>query len=358
MFCQKCGSQLSDGAAFCSSCGSKVPNDRPSQPQPKFDASPFISKPETTTNYVEVKKERKKFGCLNIFLGFLVLVFVTSFLGGVIRSINSTTSESPSPSETTTSSQDSLKPPKPESLLDALGLTQSEFSSSLTKGCSVLSKSFKSSSLAIKTKSRLDGMKSVSDAFEAQDFVNDREWVSVILQDQSVQSIESSIAVDFRKALAQSKTVGASTLESDYPSVFSAFLSEYTSESLDSCDLSGDFQSFKELKSQAQRLTSLAANAPWYPKGFTEYADGLTAWKWADRSCSYYSGRCNHIDVVSSIGCSSLYVEVNFLDSGESVVDWSNDTARGLAPGQTAKLEFVTFGDSVSSAQLVDISCY
>ncbi len=358
MFCQKCGNQLNDGASFCSNCGAKVEVDSPIQPQPKFDASPFISKPDTKANYVEVKKERKKFGCLNIFLGFIVLIFAFSFLGGVIRSVNSTLGETPSPSETTTASQESPKPPKPESLLVALGLTQDEFSASLMESCSTLSKPFETSGLAVKTQSRIDGMKDVSDAFEAQDFVKDRDWVAEILQDQSLQSIESTIAVNFRKALAQSKTVGASTLESDYPPVFNAFLSEYTSESLTSCALAGDFQNFKDLKSQAQRLTALAANAPWYPRGFTASADGTTAWKWADRSCSYYSGRCNHIDVVSSTGCSSLYVEVNFLDSGGSVVDWSNDTARGLAAGQTAKLEFVTFSESVSSAQLVDISCY
>ena len=64
------------------------------------------------------------------------------------------------------------------------------------------------------------------------------------------------------------------------------------------------------------------------------------------------------MDVVTWIGCQNLYVEVNFLDSTNSVVDWSNDTARGLRAGDRVKLEFVSFDDSARSTRLVEISCY
>jgi hypothetical protein len=94
----------------------------------------------------------------------------------------------------------------------------------------------------------------------------------------------------------------------------------------------------------------------WLPEGFTAYGVDL-GWRWADASCAISSARCNHLEVVSKDGCSSLYAEVNFVDSAGTIVDWSNDTARGMGPLQMALLEFRTFEDSASASSVSEINC-
>lgn len=97
---------------------------------------------------------------------------------------------------------------------------------------------------------------------------------------------------------------------------------------------------------------------PWYPEGYEEYPDGLTAWKWVERGCRYSTASCVHADVVPKLGCQNLYVEVNVLDSSGAVIDWTNDTARAVNSGQVAKLEFAIFDDRAASVNLVEINCY
>lgn len=120
-------------------------------------------------------------------------------------------------------------------------------------------------------------------------------------------------------------------------------------------------------EAKAETLQSLridirlaASRIPWYPKGYSEYETGV-AWKWLNSgqfSCSYSSGSCWGMSVVSQVGCSSLYVEINILDSAGNNIGYTNDTTSGLRPGQTAKLIFDSFEDGASTAQLSKISCY
>lgn len=97
----------------------------------------------------------------------------------------------------------------------------------------------------------------------------------------------------------------------------------------------------------------------WPPTGFTDY-DGEVAYKWTTSTTDSDCSDCTYstMDVVSQYGCDSLYVEVNFLDSSGSVVDWSNDTASYLSAGQTAKLEFDTYEDNADQTEITDVSCY
>jgi hypothetical protein len=94
----------------------------------------------------------------------------------------------------------------------------------------------------------------------------------------------------------------------------------------------------------------------WLPEGFTAYGSDV-GWRWADSTCTLSTARCTHMEVLSRDGCSSLYVEVNFVDSSETVLDWSNDTARALQPLQMALLEFSTFEDSASASSVAEINC-
>ena len=94
----------------------------------------------------------------------------------------------------------------------------------------------------------------------------------------------------------------------------------------------------------------------WLPEGFTAYGSDV-GWRWADSTCTISTARCNHLEIVAKDGCSSLYVEVNFVDSAGTIVDWSNDSARSVQPLQMALLEFRTFEDSATASSVAEINC-
>lgn len=310
------------------------------------------------TSEKKLDKPRKKSGCFSIALTVIALLLVVSVFNGIARNFGQSPEESPS--ATTSGETFSTKPsgPKPESLLEALGLSEEQYLQGLATVCPSIELTIQNSALATKTASRITDLKKVSDPYEAERFVTEREWAKALAASATPAEIEAEISDSLNLKLVESKFEGAAQLEVNYPPLHNAYLSEFTKDVLDTCGLAETVENLNVLSAQAERVVSLAENVPWYPKGFRAHSDGLTAWKWADRSCSYYSGSCSHMDVVSSLGCSSLYVEVNFLDSSDSVVDWSNDTAKSLSPGQIAKLEFVSFDESVTSSQLGEISCY
>lgn len=100
-------------------------------------------------------------------------------------------------------------------------------------------------------------------------------------------------------------------------------------------------------------------NPDWPPTGFTDY-DGEVAYKWTTSTTDSDCSGCTYstMDVTALYGCDSLYVEVNFLDSTGSIVDWSNDTVSSLSAGQTARLEFDTWEDYADQTEITDVSCY
>ena len=59
MFCSNCGSQLADGAKFCSECGAKV-----SRPEPEFRTFPNVdfSEPEATKTFEKAPEPEEKPG--------------------------------------------------------------------------------------------------------------------------------------------------------------------------------------------------------------------------------------------------------------------------------------------------------
>lgn len=75
----------------------------------------------------------------------------------------------------------------------------------------------------------------------------------------------------------------------------------------------------------------------------------VVAWKWIR------AGR--EIQIKSMKGCDSLYVSANLLDASGTVVDDSIDSARNLAPDQSARLEF-SWGRKDGRVQISEINCY
>lgn len=306
-------------------------------------------------------KERKKIGCL----GIVGVILAVGFLGSLFSnnsdeiaesySPSPSRTESPQPSETPT---EKPKPAAPETFLEAGQLDAESLTIAASELCSPIEGVLLSSELGEKTKSRADTLAGITDAYDADDYVQDNSWVRPLVTVELLGDVSAITTQAFDALLENSAFEGASELENNYPGTYGKLASEFEEAVLEECELAENYASQRDLARQATRVVNLANNVPWYPKGFTEYEDGLTAWDWADRSCSYYSGRCSHMDVVTWIGCPNLYVEVNFLDSSNSVIDWSNDTARGLRAGDRAKLEFVSFDDNARSTRLVEISCY
>lgn len=106
-----------------------------------------------------------------------------------------------------------------------------------------------------------------------------------------------------------------------------------------------------------EKISTQAANIPWYPKGFKEIP-GYVGFALNDTNgtCSYSFGSCAIFNIVSQIGCpSSLYVEANGL-IGDVVTSWGNDTAR-VSPGQVARIE-ITFSEDIDTWELTKINCY
>lgn len=249
-------------------------------------------------------------------------------------------------------------PPAPASLLEAVQFSKEQLESSFQESCSAIETSLKDSALLENTKRRTASLTSIKDAYKASDFVEDNKWVLASANDDSLAAIKDSFVSRFQQLLSKSTFVGASDLRENYPTEYRSYLEEYRLGNLSHCGLEERVSDMEALSSQAVRIESLADNVPWYPQGFNVYKSGDVAWKWADRSCSYYSGVCWHMDVVSQVGCSSLYVEINVEDRSGSLVDWTNDTARGMSAGQVAELEFVSFTDGARTASVGEISCY
>lgn len=98
------------------------------------------------------------------------------------------------------------------------------------------------------------------------------------------------------------------------------------------------------------------APKPWFPKGFSEFQDGI-AFKWTTGSCDF--GRCAHALVIAKYGCpNGLYVEVNGFDKSSTQVDYTNDVTSYLAPMKQAKLTFNFTDDSASTVQISKVNCY
>jgi len=195
------------------------------------------------------------------------------------------------------------------------------------------------------------------DSKAASKFVQTNEWV----RQNVLELVRDSVVRAARRSLTE-------VSERRFKSVP---LNPYLEASLTQCqlDLSALLSTAQQLDSQTAVLIERAdahdsllreqkANAPWYPKGFSEIEDGL-AIKWTNDRCSINRGYCWTMEVISDFGCpNGLYVEVNVLQ-GRTVEGYTNDLLGSLKAGQKAKMEFIYFGGSGrKNAELTKVNCY
>lgn len=130
------------------------------------------------------------------------------------------------------------------------------------------------------------------------------------------------------------------------------------------CGALGQYESNVALLAEADRIfdrvREMAANAPWYPEGFSEYSSGL-AYRWSTDEGGWPCNNCSFwkMTVLTKNGCPyGVYGEINILRRG-SVVGWTNDLIDYLGPGETAILNYVRYPyRSALVGELVELSCY
>lgn len=114
-------------------------------------------------------------------------------------------------------------------------------------------------------------------------------------------------------------------------------------------------------------LTTKTSSAPisdttWIPEGYNVYfGDDNLAWRWGSNSeteCTYSSGSCWSVFVVSRDGCpSGLYGEIAIFDKSEVQIDYTNDTTTRVLPSTKVKLTFDTFNEQADTAQVAELNC-
>lgn len=75
-----------------------------------------------------------------------------------------------------------------------------------------------------------------------------------------------------------------------------------------------------------------------------------------DGSCQVGTD-CMRVRVVTVSGCDTLYGEVQLQAADGTALGWTNDTARGLAPGQPAILDFEWFDPAVFRVEIIELTC-
>ena len=204
--------------------------------------------------------------------------------------------------------------------------------------------------------------KSVS-VWSAETYLKKNAWVNKAdLLDQSFDFELKSVIEPILNTRV--KSLGNETASSSFFQRKSPWQSSFLAFALDDCGLSSDFQKSLDVVSKVQTSASsirvAASNKPWYPKGF-EVIGAYPDFAYKNISsggCSYSFGSCAKFKIVSKTGCpSSLYVETNYEVNGE-VVDWSNDSARGLGPGQVAVMETTFSTEGSGYWTITDLSCY
>jgi hypothetical protein len=122
----------------------------------------------------------------------------------------------------------------------------------------------------------------------------------------------------------------------------------------------------QKVQEQAQKASDeladkYTAEPVWYPSDYTQYSDDLAV-RWGtskETTCSYSSGSCWSLMVISKSGCSSsLYGEIKIFDSSDVQIDYTNDTTSTVSPMQKVKLTFDTFNEQAKSAQIGELRCY
>jgi hypothetical protein len=352
MFCPNCGTKVeSKIATFCVNCGQKVITQAPvpEAAQPTPASQPVVTPAPTNQLHPDVPiipptKPKSKKG---LFIGLGAAVLVLFIVIGAAANSGSTYNSGTDSSNSGETAEPAMTFAEFQTATGFEALTKAQckpFASIATN-----TKGNKSAKAKIKAVNKAD-----KDEWSAYSYVNKHDWTadpgSALNAWQAKWDAQLSTTFD-------EIAVGAT---SDVSSSKADLMSDFESKVLTDCKLGSKKETtvtvLGDLSTKGAALVSLASAKPWYPRGYSEWEDGL-AWKWVDAYSDCYSCRYNHIKVVTRDGCSGgIYAEVNF-ERGGAVVDWTNDTVTYLGPGKKALLEFDTWESGSLSANLTTLTC-
>lgn len=177
-------------------------------------------------------------------------------------------------------------------------------------------------------------------------------------------SVEGASLVAARQIAAGDSRPVVQQLERLNRPKFNEFVDMVFQKVLDECTLRSAYMERMELLSEGKLLVSATqrsksaevqnANPPKAEVAWKDWGPNLQ-WRWGDE-CELGFGTCKVVEVKSELGCTSLYVEANFLLE-RTVVTSAIDSIRNLAPRQTARLEMRTV-DSADSIVISEITCF
>lgn len=345
--CETCGTTCSPTDAFCRQCGQQL----------KFAVNNVGG---TDAAAKETPRPSKKTPGVR----FIAMTIGAVLVGLSLFAARFGSEEVVSPEASPTSSSKTPMPSEtyspPSNIAIAIGMEITEVL--ISDGtCSEATTAIGIDGAFGRAEERIELMSQVKNSYEAFDFLANREnsFVTYAAQLDPEARLGSLSAGYLSELVANSGWRWSASFKSQSPDAFDKFTQSVQTRILTECNLFDAYGLAIDFHSLAKSLEARAASRPWYPEGFTVYlGNSDVAYSWAERGCTYSSGRCAHMDIVTKSGADNLYVEVTFSDSNGAYVDWSNDTARALRAGQIAKLEFVTFDNSARNVKIAEITTY
>ena len=211
------------------------------------------------------------------------------------------------------------------------------------------------SKLSLKTyQSHMSDLGAVEDAYEARDLVSANSWAKELF----LADYETGINSLLSKTLIDSSTWDESKFQIDPDSWAGGFINL----ALDSCNLDllyeDTHQAIRDLQAEADRVLSLAASAPWYPKGFEEvpvdnsFAYGLDV----DKECSSLAESCAVFKIVSQKTCSEVTIIVDFFDKNDREVDSTIGYLKSVSANEPKLANFSSL-EKAETFAITSLSC-
>jgi hypothetical protein len=124
------------------------------------------------------------------------------------------------------------------------------------------------------------------------------------------------------------------------------------------CNFKNELDALLNYDNALSEAKNVLANAPWYPRGFSEFSDypGIAYKPYRNYYCSYSFGTCARFQVISNSSCqSNLYIQAHLLVGG-TVVDWGNDSL-SLGAYQIGDVEITFTEDYSGTYEITAINC-
>lgn len=338
MNCAKCNSEIAEGAKFCGVCGIST------EIHPEIASEPLAPFSTTSSSRKTIAINWKKLGLFGgSAIAAIALVGTLFAIPGLIT-------------------------PLTKEQIPAYGasfLASEQKAQSQTVCASVQAILPAQNKLVMYRKRTSDIRKVVGKPRKALKFVNNRSWaVESQLATDLKTKLDSVLVESLTKVASNSGIFGISA--SNAEAAAEVWKDDFKKVALQECGLASKMTKSTEVFSTYDRavgkVISVAATAPWYPEGYSEWAlDDNLAWKWSTGAtyvdcydCSYWV-----ISVVSRDGCpGGVYAEINIEKFG-TVIDWTNDTLSYLGPGKAGRLVLTNYpSQSNLQGSLQKLNCY